>query len=115
MAQDGIWEGVASGGGQSFGYNPLTVSRWGTTVTFTARVVFDPPQSLTASSGPLASYVVERVTLDCAASTLEHLEWGAYAADGTKLDIPDPDAPGPHAFEAGSGDAAFQAKLCPAG
>lgn len=110
-AQD--WTSVGSGGGQTFYYDASSVEKAGGSVTFTTKVVYAGAGAETgAADGASAAWSIAKVSLNCSASTLEHLDFAWYAADGSKIDAPDPDRPGPHAFVAGSGDAAYQAALC---
>ena len=110
-AQD--WTSVGSGGGQTFYYDAASVTKTGGSATFTVKVVYAGNGAETgAANGAAAAWSIARVTLNCAASTLEHLDFDWYAANGSRIDAPDPDQPGPHGFVAGSGDAAYQAAVC---
>lgn len=85
-----VWKEFGSGGGVTAYYNPVTVTRADGTVTATLKQAFSPAQAMGASA-PVGS-AINRMTIDCAASTYTEQSRTWYDAAGNALATPAPPA-----------------------
>lgn len=82
------WTTVMSEGGQSLSYDPASVHRQGSTVTFTARMTNSPPQDFTLGTGQTLTAVAtatEMYSVDCDARTYVDLGTSYANAAGEVL------------------------------
>lgn len=90
------WTTVLSEDGQALSYDPASVQRNGSVVSFTARMTLTPPQDYTLGTGqvlPNVAWVTEMYTVDCTARTYVDRGVSYHSASGAVLFSSD--APGP--------------------
>lgn len=90
------WTTVMSEGGQSLSYDPASVQRSGSMVSFTARMTQTPPQNFTLGTGqvlPNVAWVTEMYTVDCAART--YVDRGVSYHDAAGAVLFSESTPGP--------------------